>query len=206
MLTESALTYYAYSGDAAVVAKAVELASWALDHGMTSASDAWPSVNYASGDSDSLTYGGASYGNNTGVGDGAGVIEPDKVGELGLAWLQLYRAVGDTRLRDAAVHNADVLAAKIRPGTASRSPWPFRVVAATGAVREDYTADVAGTLELFQELIDLGLGDTAAYQAAHDAALAWAITFPIANDVWTQYFEDVAIRPTTAATRTSTTP
>ncbi len=194
MLTESALTYYAYSGDAAVVAKAVELATWSLDHGMTAATDAWPGVPYASGDAGSLTYRGAAFGNSTGSGDGTGVIEPDKIGELGLAWLQLYRFGGDVRFRDAAVHAADVLAAKARPGTASQSPWPFRVFAATGVVREDYGADVAGALELFHELVDLGLGDTATYAAARQSVLAWTLAFPVQNDVWTQYFEDVAIQ------------
>lgn len=75
MITESALEYYAYSGSTALLDQVQELVIWHLDHGMTASGDVWPSVPYASGDSGSLTYDGASYGNTTGVGDGDGVIE-----------------------------------------------------------------------------------------------------------------------------------
>lgn len=198
MLTESALEYYQYSGDARVMTLAQNVATYSLDHGMTQAADNWSSVPYASGDSGSLTYDGADYGNSTGVGDGNGVIEPDKVGELGYAWLQLYEYSGNTRYRDAAIAAANALASHVRTGNATQSPWPFRVVAATGAVKEEYTAHTVSAIELFDELGRLGLGNTAAYATARATAWNWTMTYPMTNNNWGGYFEDVPYNTATS--------
>ncbi|HUC20789.1 MAG TPA: hypothetical protein VMR98_04830, partial [Candidatus Polarisedimenticolaceae bacterium] len=72
MLIESAMEYYQYSGNAAVLQVARTIADNHLAQGMTLATDNWANVPYSSGDAGSLTYHGASYGNTTGVGDGAG--------------------------------------------------------------------------------------------------------------------------------------
>jgi hypothetical protein len=85
-----------------------------------------------------------------------------------------------------------VLAAKIRTGSQTQSPWPFRVRAAGGSVVEDYSASVVGPISLFDGLIAAGLGNTAVYQTARTAAWNWMMTYPMQNNVWTQYFEDVA--------------
>src|SRR6185503_1072672 len=165
-LAESAQKYYQYSGNAAVMQVAENVALWQLDHGMTLAADSWPLVPYASGDAGSLTYAGAAYGNGNGQGDGVGYIQPDKVGELGYAWLQLYKYDGNIRFRDAAIQSANVLSSKIRAGTVSQSPWPYRVNAHTGVVREDYCSDIIAPISLLDGLIAAGLGDTAAYRTA----------------------------------------
>ncbi|MBJ6725747.1 DUF4082 domain-containing protein [Geomesophilobacter sediminis] len=197
MLVESALKYYAYSGDLGPVQLAENVATALLDHGMTTAGWAWANVPYASGDSGSLTYRGASYGDTSGIGDGTGAIEPDKLGEMGAAWLQLYRFDGNTRFRDAAVAAADALAAHVRAGNATQSPWPFRVYAQSGTVREEYCADVIGPIALFDGLIGLGLGNTAAYATARQTAWTWLMTYPMQNNVWANYFEDMALRSDT---------
>ena len=187
MLTESALKYYGYSGNVDVMQLAENVALWHLDHGMTLSTDSWPSVPYSEGAAGSLTYGGAPQ-------DGVGVLEPDKIGELGYAWLQLYKYDGNTRFRDAAIQGANVLASKIRTGTITQSPWPFRVKASNNSVVEDYCANVIGPISLFDGLIAAGLGNTAAYQTARTAAWNWMMNFPMENNVWTQYFEDVGIQ------------
>jgi len=197
MLTESALKYYGYAGNSAAIGLAENVATALLNNGMTPASWNWGNVPYASGDSGSLTYHGASYGDTTGVGDGTGVIEPDKVGEMGYAWLQLFRFNNNILFRDAAIAAADALASHVRAGSATRSPWPFRVYAQTGTVREEYCANVIGAIALFDELIRLGLGNTAVYQTARDTAWNWMMTYPMQNNVWANYFEDVAIQQNT---------
>ncbi len=194
MLIESALKYYAYSGDLAAVQKAEALATHHLDNGMTPSTWVWGGVPYASGDAGSLVYQGAAYGNSSGSGDGRYYLEPDKLGELGYGWLLLYKFSGNTRYRDAAIHAADVLAAKVRTGNASQSPWPFRVQAQTGQIREDYCAHVVSPIELFDELIRLGLGNTAAYQNARQTVWTWLMNYPIRNNVWANYFEDIQIQ------------
>ncbi|MBL7740643.1 MAG: fibronectin type III domain-containing protein [Chitinophagaceae bacterium] len=194
MLTESALKYYHYSGNAAVMQIAKDVAIWHLDHGMTLVTDNWPGVPYASGDAASLTYDGANLGNSSGVGDGDGYIEPDKIGELGNAWLQLYKYDGNIRFRDAAIQAANVLSSKVRTGSVNQSPWPFRVNAHTGIVREEYSSDVIAPVSLLDGLIAAGIGDTAAYRAARTTAWNWMMTYPMQNNAWAQYFEDVGIQ------------
>lgn len=195
MLIESALKYYGYSGNIGPMNIARDVATAHLQNGMTPDGWVWPNVPYASGDAGSLVYRGAAYGNVTGQGDGQGVIQPDKVGELGFAWLQLYRFDGNADFRDAAIRAADALARNIRPATADTSPWPHRVYAQTGEVRENYNANVIGPIRLFDGLIKLGLGNTAAYQSARDSAWNWMMNFPMQNNIWSNYFEDDPIQP-----------
>jgi len=201
MLIESALGYYQFSGDADVLAVAKGLADQQLATGMTLATDNWASVPYASGDADSLTYKGASYGNSTGVGDGVGVIEPDKIGELGRQFVQLYKLTGDTRYRDAAVNGATALTCHVRTGTTNQSPWPFRVKALDGAIVEQYTAHTIAPIGLLDDVIALGYtqgtckdGSTPTYQSARTTAWNWMLTYPMTNNNWSAYFEDVAIK------------
>ncbi len=194
MLTESALKYFNYSANTNVMQLATDVALWHLDHGMTLVGDNWPNVPYASGDAGSLIYKGAVVGNSSGQGDGDGYIEPDKIGELADSWLQLYKYSGDTRFKDAAIQAANVLSNKIRTGTVNQSPWPFRVNAHTGIVREEYCANIIPPISLFDNLIACGLGDTAAYRTARNIAWNWMMTYPMQNNIWSQYFEDVSVQ------------
>ena len=194
MFIESALAYYAYSGNPAVLAFATGAADFDLAHGLTLPTDSWAGVPYASGDSDSTTYQGASYGNTTGVGDGSGILEPDKMGELGYQLLRLYEVTGSTRYRDEAMVIGNQLSSHVRTGTASQSPWPFRTSAAANTIREQYTADVIGPISLLDELIRLNLGNVATYVATRATAWNWLMTYPMQNNVWSQYFEDVPIQ------------
>jgi hypothetical protein len=188
MLTESAVKYYGYSGNANVMQLANDVALWHLDHGMTTATDSWANVPYSEGPYGSLTYNGADQS------DGIGNLEPDKIGELAYAWLQLYQYNGNIRFRDAAIQSANVLAAKIRVGTVSQSPWPFRVKASNGNVIEQYCSNIIAQVQLFDGLIAAGLGNVSAYQTARTSAWNWMMTFPMQNNVWAQYFEDVGIQ------------
>lgn len=187
MLADSAAKYYAYSGDPAVIGLVRGLLDHQLQYGTTPSSYAWGGVPWSSAAAGSLTY-----GNDT-LREGAGVLEPDKLGELGyFGYLTFYKLTGDARYLNAAIACADTLARHVRDGTATTSPWAFRVVAQTGATaqREEYCADVVGPIRLFDELIRLGLGNTAAYQAARQKAWTWLMTYPMANNVWSNYFED----------------
>ena len=196
MLAESAIKWYRYSGDSAPLNLAQTLLDYQLAHGMTASTDNWPSVSYASGNGGATTYNGASQGDQTGIGDGTGVIEPDKVAEQGLAFLQMYEQTGNTTYRATAINAANVLASHVRAGDATHSPWPFRVVAATGAVRDEYSAHTVSAIELFDELTRLGLGNTASYQAARTTAWNWTFAYPFQNQKWDGYFEDIPNKTT----------
>lgn len=196
MLTDSAILWYEFSGDR----KAIDVARKALDyqllHGTTPAGWNWPLVPYASANAGDVDYRGGddSWCDGCGRGDGTGVIEPDKVGELGFAYLQMYELAGDERYRDAARDCADALVAHVRPGDDLRSPWPFRVYAQTGVIREEYTANVVGALTLFDELRRLSIGNVEAYARARATAFEWLMRVPLQNDAWSAYFEDIDIQ------------
>jgi fibronectin type 3 domain-containing protein len=193
MLIESAIEYYKYSGNSAVLGLAKAMANQHLTDGMTLASDDWANVPYASGDAGSLVYHGAGFGNSSGIGDGAGYLEPDKVAELGYALLQLYECTGDTAYRDAAINSAKALAAHVTTGNSTQSPWPFRVSAKSGAIREQYGSHVISAIELFDELDRLGLSNTE-YRSARGVAWTWMMAYPMKNNAWAGYFEDIVIQ------------
>ena len=187
MLSDAALMYYAYSGDHEVIDLVRGLLDYHLDHGITPADYDWAKVPWSTGAGGSTTY-----GNDDHI-EGVGVLEPDKIGELGYhGFLRFYELTGDTRYRDTAIDCANALVSHVRTGNASQSPWPFRVYAQTGDLAgEDYCADVIAPIRLFDELIRLGLGDIAGYQATRQIAWDWLMAYPMVNNVWASYFEDI---------------
>lgn len=200
MLTDGALLYHAYSGDRVLLAQVKAMLDHQLRFGLTNASDAWSMVPYASSDCGDPEYRGApdgrfeADGKGLGRGDGIGFLEPDKVGEMGYAFLTFYEATGERRFRDEAIRCGDALAKNIQPGDAAHSPWPFRVDAKTGKiVREPYSANTVGPIKLFDELLRIGVGMGSNYRRARSTAWDWLMTYPMRNNVWTQYFEDVLI-------------
>ena len=186
MLAESAALYHAYSGHSAVIDLVRALLDHQLQHGTTPSTHVWAQVPWSTAEASSLTYG------NDALREGAGVLEPDKVGELGFhGYLRFWQITGDVRYRDAALACADALADNRRSGNADVSPWPFRVNAQTGASVEGYGSHVIAPIRLFDELIRLNLGNVAGYSAAREAAWTWLMAYPMTNNRWSQYFEDV---------------
>jgi hypothetical protein len=204
MLTDSAILYHAYSGDQVVLERVREMLDHVIAHGTTEPTDAWASVPYACANAGQVVYRGADdtiycdQENHTscGRGDGLGFLEPDKVGELGYAYLSFYEVTLEKKYLRAAIRCADALAKRVRPGDESHSPWPFRVDAKTGTkIREEYTANTIGPIRLFDELLRIKAGNTADYRRVRMLAWNWLLTYPVRNHVWTQYFEDVPIYP-----------
>lgn len=197
MLTDSAVRYYAFSADSAAVDVARRALAYQIAHGTTPKDWDWPGVPFASAGAGDLDYRGAddTWCDHCGRGDGIDVIEPDKVGDLGYAYLQMFEQTGDSGFRSAAVACADALATHVRAGDQATSPWPFRVYGETNVVRESYSANVIGALMLFDELERLHVGRVDEYRHAHSLALRWLLEVPLVNDAWSGYFEDVEIHP-----------
>lgn len=201
MFTDSLLGVYQYTGDPQARLLAQQLLDYDLAHGMTPAGWDWSAVPYSTSAPGATEYEGHEGNFPVGVGPGeAGVLEPDKVGELGTAFLRLFELTGDAVYRDAALRCGDALASHARPGDERASPWPFRVhaqnnqVAATPegvTAAEDYCANTIGPIKLFDELTRLGLDRTGAYQRARATAWSWTLAFPMKNNRWANYFEDV---------------
>jgi hypothetical protein len=205
MFADSALAYYAYSGDQTALDRVREMLDYQLAHGTTPASWDWASVPYSSSDPGATEYFGADDvkyceklrpgAGACGRGDGHFVIQPDKVGELGLGYLKFYELTGEASYRDAALACASALARHVRAGDLTHSPWPFRVFAHTNVIREEYTADMIAGIKLFDELLHLRWGDVASYQRSRRLAWDWLMKYPCHNNLWGAYFEDVPIDP-----------
>jgi hypothetical protein len=119
-------------------------------------------------------------------------VQPDKGGIAGYALVLLYQETGDDKYLQQALHNARVLAANMVEGTATNSPWPFRVDYRNGAGRGAVSGNMTFILRLFDALIGL---DHREFQMPRDRLWAWIRTFQLpdlAKDgmLWVQFFED----------------
>ncbi|MDZ7317163.1 MAG: hypothetical protein ONB24_13680 [candidate division KSB1 bacterium] len=208
------LDWRVYSGDESYIPLVREMLDFQLQHGTTPADWPWPNVPYASADPFVVEYQGATRWETDGMrGDGLHGIEPDKVGELGVAYLNFYKVTEEQRFLDAALHCADALATHVRdvlppsrqfaPSKTDQSPWPFRVNARTGAVISEYCSNVIEPIRLFDELLRLRdrlrltPEQAAAYQRARDLAWQWlySINGPMKTYIWNAYFEDIPNDP-----------
>lgn len=214
MVQSLVLGWRVFSGDESYVPLVREMLDFQLEHGTTPADWPWSSVPYASADPFVVDYQGATRWELENMrGDGLHGIEPDKVGELGIAYLDFYKVTEEERFLAAAIHCADALAKHVRDvlppakqfvaSTTETSPWPFRVNARTGAVISEYCANVIEPIRLFDELLRLGdrLGlvpeQRMAYQRARDLAWQWlySINGPMKTYIWNAYFEDIPNDP-----------
>jgi len=220
MVQSLAIDWRNYSGDESML----DIARKGLDHqikyGTTPADWEWASVPYASSEAGKVIYDGASKFDtavteeNIGRGDGSFVLEADKIGEMGIAYLKFYEITTETKYLEAAVKWADALAKNVRngknvnkglywPKLEITSPWPFRVKAEKGEVTEEYTSHVVENLRLIDELLrikdreKLPAEKVAAYQKASDIVWYWLYTSegPIKTSIWKGYFEDIRIDP-----------
>jgi len=184
MLLSSWAAYYQYTGDRALIDNMVYQADAYLAHGLSPANAAWPGIPYPCNTEPSLIYDGDLI-------FGKGFTQPDKAGSFGAELITLYEITGNSKYLDAATSIADVLASKTKAGDVTHSPIPFKVNALTGEVKSEYTTNWTGTLRLFQALAGMKHGNVAHYLASFKLILAWLKQFPMQNNKWGPFFEDV---------------
>lgn len=179
---------YPYTGDPRTLEFLEDFVDYELEHGTTPLNYIWAGVPYASADPGALRYTGWSR-------HGIDYIEPPVVGEDGYGYLRLYEMTGITRYLQAAIRCANALVKNYKNGDAQHSPWPYRCYARDGKVEGKelgpYSADVIEPIELFDELIRLKFGNIAAYQRVRQGAWKWLMEYPMKDNVWVGYFEDV---------------
>lgn len=190
--------WYPYSGDEEAVGVVREMLDYQLAHGTTPSEWNWPNVPFATSCDDQTEYGHCIQDLPE---EFFGGIETDKIAQLGTGYALFYEMTGDRKYLDAAVHCADALARHVREGDDDHTPWPFRVDARTGVTLalKEYGGDIASSARLFDELIRLKAGDTAAYQRARGVAWNWVLHHSLnrssrAWDKWSGFFEDVPRR------------
>ena len=179
---------YPYTGDARMVTFLQDFVDYELENGRTPEGYVWAQVPYASANPGDRRYTGWSA-------HGEDYIEPHVVGEDGYAYLRLYEMTGNTKYLQAAIRCADALAKNFKAGDEYNSPWPVRCYARDGRVEGkgmgNYSANVVEPIMLFDELTRIHQGDVAAYKKVRDGAWEWLQKYPLTNNVWVGYFEDV---------------
>jgi hypothetical protein len=119
-------------------------------------------------------------------------IEPDKGGIAGYALVELFRATGERKYLEQALHNARILAANQLPGDRAHSPWPFRADYRTGEARGAVSGNMSYILRLFDALLVQGYKE---FAAPREALWQWirAVQIPSAagqGALFAQFFED----------------
>ena len=191
---DSVVAWYPYSGDRRAIATVRRMLDYQLANGTTPARWSWSRVPFATSCAGERKYGRCLAGLPRRF---YGGTEPDKVGLLGRGYLQFYELTGDRRYLRAAVDAAEALARHVRAGDATHTPWPFRVDARTGRVldRAEFGGAVVGPIQLLDDLIELGVGNTAAYRRAQSLAWSWLVEYQLETDRWSGFYEDVPYNP-----------
>jgi len=179
---------YPYTGDANTITFLQDFIDYELENGLTPENYAWARVPYTSANPGDRRYTGWSH-------HGEDYLEPHVVGEDGYAYLRFYEMTGNTKYLEAAIRCAAALVKNYKTGDAQNSPWPVRCYARDGKVEGrgmgPYSANVVEPITLFDELIRLEQGDIAAYKQVRQGAWEWLHKYPMKNNVWVGYFEDV---------------
>jgi hypothetical protein len=199
--------FYAYSGNETVKEEMKFIADYYLTHSLSPAAAAWPDIPYPY---NTLIYSGIYDGDMV---IGRGFTQPDKAGSFGLELVKLYKMtttttypnITDKIYLDAAVKIANTLARHVVKGDENNSPLPFKVNAVTGEIGRlldnsgngknfqlsSYTTNWSGTMELFLSLINLKAGETEDYRKAFNTIIDWMKSYPLKNNKWGPFFEDV---------------
>jgi hypothetical protein len=179
---------YPYTGDPRTLTFLEDFVDYELENGLTPENYAWSQVPYASANPGAKRYSGWSM-------HGEDYVEPPIVGADGYAYLRLYEMTGNTKYLRAAIRCANALAKNYKLGDEKNSPWPVRCYARDGKIKDvtmgPYSANVIEPIMLFDELIRLGQGDVAGYARVRSGAWDWFLKYPLTNNVWVGYFEDV---------------
>ncbi|GAC1616452.1 MAG: hypothetical protein NVS9B13_01860 [Candidatus Acidiferrum sp.] len=195
---------YPYTGDARTLTFLQDFVDYELANGLTPEGYAWSQVPYASANPGDWRYTGWSF-------HGEDYVEPHVVGADGYAYLRLYEITGNTKYLRAAIRCADALVKNFKPGDEKNSPWAYRTHARDGRIEGQgkdphssnldnphhpsgmgpYSANVVEPIMLFDELVRLQQGDFPAYAKVRRGAADWLNKYPMQNNVWVGYFEDV---------------
>jgi hypothetical protein len=190
---------YAYTGNEKIKENMSFIAGYYLTHGLSPANCVWPNIPFPY---NTLIYSGIYDGD---MRNGKDVTQPDKAGSFGLELIHMYKFRNDPVFLNAAIKIANTLAAKMTSGSEFYSPIPFKVNVFTGETAmlklqnpngkftdtAGYTSNLTPTLQMFLDLIELKEGNIKAYQNAFDEILAWLLKYPIQNNRWGPFFEDV---------------
>ncbi len=190
---------YQYSGNENVKENMKFIADYYLTHSLSPANAKWPDLPFPY---NTMVYSGIYDGDMV---IGKDFTQPDKAGSFGWELIKLYKITGNDNYLVHAIKIANTLAKKMLPGNELKSPLPFKVNAYTGEVgilksnsgsgekagQSDYTTNFTGTLELWMALEEMQKGEVALYKTASTKMLDWLKQYPLKNNRWGPFFEDI---------------
>ncbi len=188
---------YQYTGNERVKDNMRFIADYYITHSLSAPTDAWPNIPYPY---NTYVYSGFYDGDMI---LGKGFTQPDKAGSFGLELVKMYMLTGDEKYLDNAVDIANTLAGLTKTGDSINSPMPFKVHAITNKIgllknyegdtlgSTTYSSNWSGTMQLYQLLTGLKKGNAALYKSSFDKLLDWMKKYPLKNNRWGPFFEDV---------------
>jgi hypothetical protein len=187
-MIDGLLDAYRHSGDAALLARARQIADWTIEHS-TPAAHRYPYLPYQCVSEGRLGLHGGKPIEAPGQ-DDASLVEPNKCGYVGTAYLRIFRETGIPLYLEVAERIADTLLSTQQPG----GNWLYRVDSRTGQSHgEDYTSAIHFALTFIDELNRIS--PDGSYRAAKDAALRWLLDNPLATFRWENMFDDTSYLP-----------
>ncbi|GEO11888.1 hypothetical protein [Segetibacter aerophilus] len=191
---------YEYSGNERVKENMKFIADYYLTHSLSPANARWPNIPFPY---NTMIYSGFYDGDMV---IGKGYTQPDKAGSFAYELVKLYKISGNENYLQHAILIANTLARFTKEGNDLESPLPFKVNAFTGEAgvlksnsrsgkiegRSVYTTNFVGTIQLWMELMKMKQGDAATYQGALEKMISWMKKYPMQNNKWGPFFEDIS--------------
>jgi hypothetical protein len=184
---------YAYSGNEKVKQDMKLMADYYLIHSASPTDCKWPFLPFPY---NTLVYSGIYDGDMI---LGQGYLQPDKAGSFGLELVHLYKMsdydfyfrTNVSAYLDGAKRIARTLCAQLKPGDRDQSPLPFKVNVFTGETAAPYSSNWSATMQLLLELQTLDTAQATMYQRSFTILLDWMKKYPMENNRWGPFFEDV---------------
>jgi hypothetical protein len=190
---ESAHLYYAYTGDTTVMHIGKKLSEYAIDHGTTPATFAWPNFPYTTTNAGDMEFKGFDAAKRFVLHE----VQVDHAGDMGLTYYRLYLYTGKEKFKTAAISIANTLADKAKTGNAEESVWPYRVVMNTGEVTAPYGANWIGAYSLLEHLVKANAGNAAAYQNTMNKVRYFMLRYPMQTGCWADGHTDTDVKSNT---------
>ncbi|MEO8766188.1 MAG: hypothetical protein ABI416_17935 [Ginsengibacter sp.] len=190
---ESARLYYAYTGDTSVMNIVRNFIDYSMEHGRSPSGFSWPDFPYTTTNAGDTEFRGFTSSKRFVLHE----VQVDHAGDIGLTYYKLYLYTGDNKYKTAAIKMANTLASKVRTGSATQSPWPYRVVLNSGKITAEYGANWAGCYTLLDDLVKANLGNVAAYRAACKKVKDFILQFPMKTGYWTDGHTDADVNSNT---------
>jgi len=167
------------------------LIDYAIEHGTSPSTYSWPNFPYTTTNGGDIEFRGFT---------GRFVlheVQVDHAGEMGLTYYRLFLYTGDEKYKAAAINVANTLADRVRTGSATQSPWPYRIVMSTGEVTSEYGANWTGCYSLLDNLVKANIGNVAAYKNACKKVRDFILQYPMKTGYWTDGHSDSDVKSNT---------